>query len=80
MILNVFQFNEDLIINQPTAASLSFVNPLDRPLSGGEFRVTSSGVSGRSVRLAAPDVPPHELVSVELPVLPNVSTLPTTLL
>ncbi|OWR55378.1 hemocyte protein-glutamine gamma-glutamyltransferase [Danaus plexippus plexippus] len=65
------KFNEDLIINQPTAASLSFVNPLDRPLSGGEFRVTSSGVSGRSVRLAAPDVPPHELVSVELPVLPN---------
>ncbi|CAG5015111.1 unnamed protein product [Parnassius apollo] len=65
------KFNEDLILEQPATAVLSFVNPLDRALTGCEFRVTSAGVAGRTLRLAAPDAPPHSLVSVELPVQPK---------
>ncbi|XP_050352599.1 hemocyte protein-glutamine gamma-glutamyltransferase-like [Nymphalis io] len=65
------KFNEDLIIGQPTTAVLSFVNPLDRPLTGCEFRVTSSGVAGRTLRLSAADAAPQALLSAELPVQPN---------
>ncbi|XP_045452766.1 hemocyte protein-glutamine gamma-glutamyltransferase-like [Melitaea cinxia] len=65
------KFNEDLILNQPVTAVLSFVNPLERALTGCEFRVTSSGVAGRTLRIPADDAPPHGLVSAQVPVLPN---------
>ncbi|CAF4877423.1 unnamed protein product [Pieris macdunnoughi] len=65
------KFNEDLIINQPTTIVLSFVNPLDRPLTGGEFRLTSSGIAGRTFRVNAADVQPKETLTTELPVQPN---------
>lgn len=65
------KFNEDLILNQPATAVLSFVNPLERALTGCEFRVTSSGVAGRTLRIPADDAPPHGLVSAQIPVQPN---------
>ncbi|XP_034835150.1 hemocyte protein-glutamine gamma-glutamyltransferase-like [Maniola hyperantus] len=65
------KFNEDLIIGQPTTAVLSFVNPLGRPLTGCEFRLTSSGIAGRTLRLPASDAEPLQLLSVEVPVQPN---------
>ncbi|KAL0820667.1 hypothetical protein ABMA28_006499 [Loxostege sticticalis] len=64
------KFNDDLVIGQPATAVLSFPNPLDRSLSGCEFRVTSSGIAGRTLRIAAPDAGPKGLVSAELPVQP----------
>ncbi|GBP63544.1 Hemocyte protein-glutamine gamma-glutamyltransferase [Eumeta japonica] len=65
------KFNEDLVIDEPTAAVLSFVNPLDKTLTGCEFRLTSSGVLGRTIRLAIDDVPARGLVSGQLPVQPS---------
>ncbi|XP_028169712.1 hemocyte protein-glutamine gamma-glutamyltransferase-like, partial [Ostrinia furnacalis] len=65
------KFNDDLIIDQPATAVLSFPNPLDRSLSGCEFRVTSSGIAGRTLRIAASDVGPKGVVTAELPVQPN---------
>lgn len=65
------KFNEDLIIGQPTTAVLTFPNPLERGLTGCEFRLTSSGIAGRTLRFQADDVEPRGLVSAELPVQPN---------
>ncbi|KAM3960323.1 hemocyte protein-glutamine gamma-glutamyltransferase [Aphomia sociella] len=65
------KFNEDLIIGQPATAVLSLMNPLDVTLTGCEFRVTSSGIAGRTLRLNAEDVAPHGLLTAELPVQPN---------
>lgn len=59
-------------MDQPVTVHLSFVNPLNRTLTGCEFRVTSSGIAGRTHKIAAPDAGPHELVSAELPVKPTV--------
>ncbi|XP_041984352.1 hemocyte protein-glutamine gamma-glutamyltransferase-like [Aricia agestis] len=67
----IVKFADDLIINQPTTAELAFINPLDTPLSGGEFRVTSSAIAGRTLRFGAPDVGPRERVAVEVPIVPN---------
>ncbi|XP_063626874.1 hemocyte protein-glutamine gamma-glutamyltransferase-like [Cydia splendana] len=65
------KFNDDLVINTASEASLSFVNPLDRTLTGCEFRVTSPGLAGRTVRVPAPDTPAKGRVVASLPVLPN---------
>ncbi|XP_053614168.1 hemocyte protein-glutamine gamma-glutamyltransferase-like [Plodia interpunctella] len=65
------KFNEDLIIGQPATTVLSFVNPLEIPLTGCEFRMTSSGIVGRTLRCPAPEVEPKALLSVQLPVQPN---------
>lgn len=65
------KFNEDLIIGQPATAVLSFLNPLEHSLSGCEFRVTSSGIAGRTLRFGAPDAAPKGMVTAELPVVPN---------
>ncbi|XP_060805522.1 hemocyte protein-glutamine gamma-glutamyltransferase [Amyelois transitella] len=65
------KFNEDLIIGQPATAVISFVNPLAVALTGCEFRVTSSGIVGRTLRCPAPDAPPKGPLSIELPVQPN---------
>ncbi|CAH0764573.1 unnamed protein product [Diatraea saccharalis] len=65
------KFNEDLIIGQPTTAVLSFPNPLERALSGCEFRLTSSGIAGRTLRFQVADVPPRGVVTAQLPVQPN---------
>ncbi|XP_050674600.1 hemocyte protein-glutamine gamma-glutamyltransferase-like [Leptidea sinapis] len=67
----LIKFNEDLIIGQPSTIVLSLVNPLERTLTGCEFRVTSSGIAGRTLRLAAADVAPRETLITELPVQPN---------
>lgn len=69
----LFQFNEDLILGQPGIAVLSFTNPLERTLTGCEFRVTSSGIASRTFKLSVPDVGPLELIKAELPIQPNVS-------
>jgi hypothetical protein len=71
----IFQFNEDLIINEPATATLSFHNPLERALTGCEFRLTSTAIAGRTLRFQAADVPPKGLVTAEIPVQPNVSTV-----
>ncbi|XP_072942893.1 hemocyte protein-glutamine gamma-glutamyltransferase-like [Epargyreus clarus] len=65
------KFNDDLVIGEPATAVLSFANPLDRGLTGCEFRVTSSGIAGRTLRIAAADVAPRAVVTAELPVQPN---------
>ncbi|XP_052755774.1 hemocyte protein-glutamine gamma-glutamyltransferase-like [Galleria mellonella] len=65
------KFNEDLVLGQPTTAILSFTNPLEEALTGCEFRVTSTGIVGRTLRLPAADVAPHGLLTAELPVQPN---------
>ncbi|RVE44370.1 hypothetical protein evm_010991 [Chilo suppressalis] len=65
------KFNEDLIIGQPTTAVLTFLNPLERALSGCEFRLTSSGIAGRTLRFPAADVDPKGVVTAQLPVQPN---------
>ncbi|KPJ09521.1 Hemocyte protein-glutamine gamma-glutamyltransferase [Papilio machaon] len=65
------KFNEDLIINEPSLAVLSFVNPLERTLMGCEFRITSSALEGRTMRITAPDTPPHAPVTAELPFQPK---------
>ncbi|XP_073954050.1 hemocyte protein-glutamine gamma-glutamyltransferase-like [Choristoneura fumiferana] len=65
------KFNDDLIIGQPTEVSLTFVNPLNSALSSCEFRVTSTGIAGRTLRVPAPDTAPHERVLATLPVQPN---------
>ncbi|KAJ8717052.1 hypothetical protein PYW08_005451 [Mythimna loreyi] len=65
------KFNEDLILDQPTVALLSFTNPLDRKLTGCEFRLTSSGISGRTLKLQASDAEPLAPVTAQLPIQPN---------
>ncbi|XP_059057937.1 hemocyte protein-glutamine gamma-glutamyltransferase-like [Achroia grisella] len=65
------KFNEDLVLGQPSTAVLSFVNPLEVTLTSCEFRVTSSGITGRTLRLPAADVAPQGLLTAELPVQPN---------
>ncbi|KAF9803580.1 hypothetical protein SFRURICE_008735 [Spodoptera frugiperda] len=65
------KFNEDLIWNQPATAILSFTNPLDRGLTGCEFRLSSSGIEGRTLKLQASDAAPKEPISVEIPILPK---------
>lgn len=67
------KFNEDLILNQPATAILSFTNPLDRGLTGCEFRLSSSGIEGRTLKLQASDAAPKEPISVEIPILPKKS-------
>ncbi|XP_061720968.1 hemocyte protein-glutamine gamma-glutamyltransferase-like [Cydia pomonella] len=63
--------NDNLVINQPREAFLSFLNPLDRTLTGCEFRVTSPGLAGRTVRVAAQDTLAKKRVVASLPVTPN---------
>ncbi|CAB3257332.1 unnamed protein product [Arctia plantaginis] len=65
------KFNEDLILGQPAVAVLSFTNPLERTLTGCEFRVTSSGIAGRTLKLPVPEAGPLELIKAELPIQPN---------
>ncbi|XP_047030665.1 hemocyte protein-glutamine gamma-glutamyltransferase-like [Helicoverpa zea] len=65
------KFNDDLILNQPTTAFLSFTNPLEKSLTGCEFRVTSSGITGRTLRFPVNDGAPLEPITAELPVQPN---------
>ncbi|XP_026739990.1 hemocyte protein-glutamine gamma-glutamyltransferase-like [Trichoplusia ni] len=67
----MIKFNEDLIIGQPAVALLSFTNPLDRTLTGCEFRLTSSGITGRTLKYSPSDVAPLEPVSVEIPIQPS---------
>ncbi|KAG7301253.1 hypothetical protein JYU34_014157 [Plutella xylostella] len=64
------QFTDELLANQPATAVLSFMNPLDVPLTGCEFRVTSSGISGRTLALPVEDVGAKELVTGQIPVMP----------
>ncbi|XP_037873667.1 hemocyte protein-glutamine gamma-glutamyltransferase [Bombyx mori] len=65
------KFKDDLIIGQPATVELSLLNPLNSTLSGCEFRVTSSGIAGRALRVPAADVAPEGLLTVELPIQPN---------
>ena len=65
------KFNDDLIINQPSTVVLSLRNPLDRPLTGCEFRLSSSGITGRTFRVPAADVASYEVLQIELPIQPN---------
>ncbi|KAJ8717662.1 hypothetical protein PYW07_005592 [Mythimna separata] len=65
------KFNEDLILDTPAVAYLSFTNPLDRKLTGCEFRLTSSGILGRTLKLQASDAEPLAPVTAELPIQPN---------
>ncbi|CAG9127446.1 unnamed protein product [Plutella xylostella] len=64
------KFADDLLANQPATVALSFMNPLDVPLTGCEFRVTSSGISGRTLALPIEDVGAKELVTGQIPVMP----------
>ncbi|KOB68589.1 Hemocyte protein-glutamine gamma-glutamyltransferase [Operophtera brumata] len=54
------KFNEDLILGQSATATLSFANPLEVPLTNCEFRFTSSGIAGRTLRFQADDVAPGQ--------------------
>ncbi|KAJ0174303.1 hypothetical protein K1T71_010449 [Dendrolimus kikuchii] len=65
------KFNEDLVIDQPITATLSFVNPLEKTLTNCELRITSSGIAGRTLRLPAADVPPLGVMTAQLPVQPK---------
>lgn len=50
------------------------MNPLDIPLRECEFRVTSSNIAGRTLKMAIADVPPKGLVKGEIPLQPTVGT------
>ncbi|XP_052743737.1 hemocyte protein-glutamine gamma-glutamyltransferase [Bicyclus anynana] len=65
------EFNEDLIIGQTATAVLSFVNPLDRQLTGCEFKLSSLGIAGRNVNMTASDAKPSQLLSVEMSFKPT---------
>ncbi|CAG4986820.1 unnamed protein product [Colias eurytheme] len=65
------KFNEDLILGSPCTLELSFPNPLEHPLTGGEFRLSSSGVTPRTVRLPVGDVEGKGLVTATLQVQPT---------
>ncbi|XP_047996689.1 hemocyte protein-glutamine gamma-glutamyltransferase-like [Leguminivora glycinivorella] len=65
------KFNDNLVKNQPVEAFLSFLNPLDRSLSGCEFRVTSLGLAGRTVKVPADDTPAKKRIVASLMVTPN---------
>ncbi|KAG6457188.1 hypothetical protein O3G_MSEX010160 [Manduca sexta] len=66
-----FKVNNKLVLNQPSPVVLSFKNPLDRPLTGCEFRLTSSGVVGRTMHLPAANVEAHGMVHAELKLMPK---------
>ncbi|XP_045502285.1 hemocyte protein-glutamine gamma-glutamyltransferase-like [Colias croceus] len=65
------KFNEDLILGSPCTLELSFPNPLERALTGGEFRLSSSGVAPRTVRLPVGDADGKGLVTATLQVQPT---------
>ncbi|KAL4705624.1 hypothetical protein ACJJTC_002010 [Scirpophaga incertulas] len=65
------KFNEDLIIGQPATAELSFANPLNQPLTQCEFRLTSSGIAGRTLKAPTGDAEPKGLITAQIPVVPN---------
>ncbi|XP_063385685.1 hemocyte protein-glutamine gamma-glutamyltransferase-like [Cydia fagiglandana] len=65
------KFHDDLVMNQPREVFLSFLNPLDRTLTGCEFRVTSPGLAGRTVRVPAQDTEAKKRVVAGLHVTPN---------
>ncbi|XP_038210952.1 hemocyte protein-glutamine gamma-glutamyltransferase-like [Zerene cesonia] len=65
------KFNEDLILGTPSTVELSFRNPLDRALSGGEFRLSSGGAAPRSVRVPSAPAAAGGLVAATLPVQPT---------
>ncbi|XP_053614959.1 hemocyte protein-glutamine gamma-glutamyltransferase-like [Plodia interpunctella] len=65
------KLNEDLILDQPATAVLSFVNPLASTLTDCEFIVTSSGIAGRTLRRPLPDVKPKAVVSMKMQMQPN---------
>ncbi|XP_063366650.1 hemocyte protein-glutamine gamma-glutamyltransferase-like [Cydia amplana] len=69
-VINI-KFNEDLVMDQPSEAFLSFLNPLDQTLTGCEFRVTSPGLTGRTVRVPAEEIPAKKRVVASLQVTPN---------
>ncbi|XP_049876588.1 hemocyte protein-glutamine gamma-glutamyltransferase-like [Pectinophora gossypiella] len=65
------KFNEDLIIGQAVTATLFFENPLEKPLSQGEFRISSPGIAGRALRFPAPAAGPREVISAQVPLQPT---------
>lgn len=67
----IIKFNDDLLMGQPANAIMSFTNPLERKLTGCEFRVTSSGIVGRTFKFPIPDAEPLQLIKAELPIQPK---------
>lgn len=65
------QLDDDLMVGEPATARLYFHNPLTQSLTDCEFRLTSTGMAGRTTITGVDDAEPEGLVCVEIPVQPN---------